>query len=83
MKTFRNLSRAQSAVFEQICINNDRSHNPATLKALVKKGLIVQTKHTQGAFSIFRYHVPTPIHMEWCEWCSKQVETEDGTDSLT
>jgi hypothetical protein len=80
MKRFRDLPKAQSFVFEQIAINNDAGHHPATLKALMKKGLIEETRERQGAFSIFRYHVPIPIHMEWCNWCSKQPGNELSDD---
>ena len=74
MKTFRNLPQAQAAVFEQIAVNNDGGHNPNTIKALLRKGLIAQTEERSGPFVTFRYYVPIPIHMEWCRWCSEQPE---------
>lgn len=83
MKTFRNLPKAQAAVFDQLCVQNDAGHNPATLKALMKKGLIVERREVHGAFSISRYDVPTTVHMEWCQWCSEQVESGNDAESST
>jgi len=71
---FRNLPDAQAQVFEQIAVNNDAGHHPATVKALLKKGLIEQTGERQGLLTVFRYHVPMPIHIEWCQWCAEQPE---------
>lgn len=78
MATFRNLSPTQSRVFEQIAINQDGGHHPATLKALLKKGLI-ESYQIRDADSLFpvritRYFVPTSTHIEWCAWCAEQLE---------
>lgn len=82
-KRFRNLSPAQERVFGQIAINLDGGHHPATLAALVRKGLIEEERQAAGGgFTIYRYFVPLPIHMEWAAWCAEnyQEETEDDTD---
>ena len=82
MKRFRNLSKAQYNVFEQICINNDAGHNERTLKALEKKGLIKckMLPLKDGGFppvEILRSYVPLEIHQEWCQWCSDNFD-DDG-----
>ena len=78
MTTFRNLSPKQSEVFEQIAVGNDAGHNPRTLDALWRKNLIERTEQSvKGTlFVVYRYHVPLPIHREWCEWCSQQEVSE-------
>ncbi len=74
-RRFRGLSKRQHEVFEQIAVNNDTGHHPATLAALERKGLIEDVGCTRKivmgcrAFSYRRYAVPTAIHIEWCYWC--------------
>ena len=74
-------SELQVAVFEQIATGMDRGHHPATLKALLEAGLIVGKTKTyasiDGDFRIVRFHVPIPIHMQWCQWCCENV-TDDA-----
>ena len=70
---FRGLTDKQSEVFEQIAINNDSGHNLRTLESLERKGLIERYAVNDGAFTIFHYCVPIPIHAEWCEWCTKTL----------
>ena len=84
MARFRNLSESQSNVFELIAINQDWGHHPRTLEALEKKGLI--TKHEGVSYGsgnsaldripmkIYRYQVPLDVHIEWCDWCSREDE---------
>lgn len=72
MRRFRGLPRRQHEVFEQVAVNNDTGHHPATLAALERKGLIVSTERTlPGRFPVVikDYAVPLPIHIEWCSWC--------------
>ena len=84
MERFRNLSETQAKAFELIAINQDGGHHPRTLEALEKKGLI--TKHEVQTYGkgnspidripmiIYRYSVPLAVHIEWCEWISKEEE---------
>lgn len=78
-KTFRNLPKTQADVFEQIAVNNDGGHHPKTVASLLKKGLIGVTREClRGSPSVVieRYFVPTPIHIEWCNWCSDQPDAD-------
>ena len=69
---------AQHAVFEQIAVGNDRCHHPATLAALLRRGLIEKVgERVIGApplqVHVPVYEVPLPLHMAWCEWCAVNV----------
>ncbi len=74
MKRFRNLTKAQEQVFEQIAINNDGGHNQRTLISLVKKGFIEPYQEEMIGCTITRYMVPLPTHMEWCKWCDNNIK---------
>jgi hypothetical protein len=77
---FLNLTKKQLAVFEQIAINKDLSHNSKTLDSLEKKGLIESYEQSlNGSIPciIKRYEVPINIHMQWCKWCSENYTEED------
>lgn len=78
MTTFLNLPPKQSEVFEQIAIGNDAGHPQTIIVPLLRKGLITEiqekTRDRFGEFSIYRYEVPLPIHMEWCAWCAQQED---------
>jgi len=77
MTRFRGLPKRQSEVFEQIAIGNDGGHHPKVLQALLDKGLIERGEQQLGGWppmTVYRYWVPIPIHMEWCEWCSEIEE---------
>lgn len=70
-------------VFEEIAIGNGDEHNPRTVDGLIAAGLVEEVgRRTLGrdAFGLITvpiYAVPTPIHMQWCKWCSEQQENED------
>lgn len=71
---FRNLNNNQSSVFEQVAIGRDGGHNYATIKALLRKGLIerlgeLQVTQSGLTVEVARYQVPLPVHLEWGEWC--------------
>lgn len=75
MGRFRNLTPAQLRVFEQVAVNQDKGHRPATLATLVAAGLIEETGEEWpgdgwGVFREMRYSVPPAIHAEWCAWCA-------------
>lgn len=82
MANFRNLSKKQLAVFEQIAINNDTGHNPNTIDSLFRRRLIESYQEGQddgtGGYYTFRFRVPLPIHAEWCEWRASQSESTNG-----
>ena len=77
MKRFRNLSKAQSDVFENICAGNDLGHSSKTLRELESKGLI----ECSGHFTI-RSRVPIAIHMEWCQWCDDNFDFDDDGNPI-
>lgn len=75
---FRNLSDKQSDVFEQIAIGNIAGHNFNTIKSLLRKQLIRRSYeyHPAEGVTFYRYEVPLPIHIEWCEWCVERTQGE-------
>ena len=77
-----NCTERQRRVFEQIAIAQDVGHHPATLAVLERKGLITSKTENgrQGSLpvTIKRYHVPLPLHMQWCAWCSENVDDDSG-----
>ena len=76
--TFNNLSDKQHQVFEQIAIGRDSGHNYNIIKGLMRKGLIKRIDHTHlvnGRY--FHYEIPSSVHVEWREWCSKQGVKND------
>lgn len=68
------LSKYQRDTFEQIAIGNDSFIRTETAKILMGKGLIERISMRRGIFSVYRYQVPIPIHMAWCEWCRQNVK---------
>lgn len=87
-KRFANLSAAQQRVFEQIAVNNDGGHHPATLKALERKGMIesyLQRWSDVFPGGITRYRCVIAWHIAWCEWCADQPDedTPPSTDTPT
>lgn len=83
------LPAKQSEAFEQIALLSDGTeYARSTLKALEKKGLIVGTdEKVYGSGSgpidripitVRRYHVPLPIHAQWCQWCADNFTEEDA-----
>jgi len=76
---FRGLPEHQAQIFEQIAVGNSCGHSPQTLKALHKKGLIefaerVLGQDALGLIIVNDPYVPIPIHIEWCGWCTKQLD---------
>lgn len=79
-KNFRDLTNAQQRVLGLIAINEDLGHNERVYRALEAKGLIVGEDENRGGFpplTVRRYHVPMPVHMEWCTWCSENFSETD------
>jgi DNA-binding HxlR family transcriptional regulator len=81
----KGMTKAQIATFERIAINqppyaSGRTLSDRTLKALLDRGLIERVSRenrdptTGWKFEWWEYHVPLPIHMRWCEWCSQQPD---------
>ena len=81
---FPGLTAAQRRVFEAIAVNDDGGHHPKTLRVLLKRRLIVAAEEEDHRswppMLITRYHVPLPIHIEWCAWCDRQGEVLEGRE---
>lgn len=76
------MTKAQIATFERVAINMPPTATMKTILALIERGLIVKTEHVIGRdalgdIAINEYHVPLPIHAQWCEWCSEQPGIDD------
>jgi hypothetical protein len=85
-KRFLGLTKALADTFEQIAVGNDAGHPPAMIQALLKKKLIEEVEEKvagalrpggPGFVVRKRYYVPTPIHIDWCAWCSTQSKPEE------
>lgn len=74
----KGMSRAQVRAFERIAINSPPNAKPETIKYLLARGKIERSpdkifgRDDFGTISIPQFHVPLPLHMQWCEWCSEQ-----------
>ena len=78
------LPKRQQDVLSLICINEDEGHHPATLQALLRRGLIEEyedrlagvTEPVLLAVRVKHYRAPIAVHIAWCAWCCTQ-ELED------
>jgi hypothetical protein len=71
------LTEPQRNVLGWIAIGQDRGHHSSTLKALEAKGLIVGHSYiltSQPPVKVTRWGLPIAVHIQWAEWCSRQVE---------
>jgi hypothetical protein len=75
-----NCSKAQRAAFERIAINDCGPFHPATINALLRKGLIWEAparligRDKLGPIFRAEYAVPPAIHYQWCAWCAQNGE---------
>lgn len=71
---------AQRVMFEQVATGvSCPSGSSRTRRALVDKGLIVRVGSRYIGNPPFQvelpeFEVPIPVHMQWCEWCSENVQ---------
>jgi hypothetical protein len=70
-------SKRQHEAFERIAMGDDTYLHPATIGALVNAGLVEMRWEKDGPYSVGRYHIATPVHMQWCQWCSENVKDEE------
>lgn len=76
---FDSLTKAQQDTLGRIAIREDTNlYHPKTIKVLLERGMIVETFKAvapvlNGRFPVHlkMYVVPLPVHIRWCEWCSK------------
>lgn len=77
---FRGVTPAQQRVLGLVAMGEDGGHPPQTLEALERKGLLVgqnQTTPGRASVRIRRYHVPLPVHAEWCAWRAEHYPDEE------
>jgi len=67
---FDALSTTQLRVLGQISVNNDEGHPKATIRTLLRKGMIEE--YEDG------YYMPIHVHVRWCQWCSENYQNEEG-----
>lgn len=73
----KGMTKAQRETFERIAINDPPRATKRTLDALKNRNLIVGTDRLLGRTAlgpIFTtdWHVPLPVHHQWCQWASEQ-----------
>lgn len=76
------LTERQRDVFGLIAIGQDGGHNPRTLAALERRGLIREWRKElagQPPVMVLRWEVPLPLHIEWARWCAEQPDEKDET----
>ena len=66
---FDELPEREREVLGFIAVNQDRGHPRTALKFLMDRELIRECEDG--------YFVPLPVHIAWCEWCSKNYKEED------
>lgn len=74
-------SRRSREVFEEIAIGNSDGHHQSTIDGLLRNGLIHRSGSKFvgiGRVKVPIYEVPTPIHIQWCQWCAEQRGKDDG-----
>jgi hypothetical protein len=75
------MTQAQMRAFEALAVGMSPGCAPKTIKALLDRGVLVQSGQQNfrdglGAYSVPIYDVPFAVHRQWCEWCSENVEDE-------
>lgn len=76
---FDALSPAQRYVLGMIATTDHNAFHPATIKALLRKGLIVQHEAERlvpglGTMTMVVYDLSPGVMAQWCEWCAKTYE---------
>ena len=68
--------RSHVQAFEMIATGQPPRCAVRTLEWLEWHGMIEKRfrigKDVSGSIMVRRYEVPTPVHMQWCEWASRQ-----------
>ena len=79
------LTKGQRHSFEAIATGQQPEMRDSVRNALLAHGLIrLEGSRYVGQFAGVPimapvYGVPTPIHMQWCDWCSENVSSEECT----
>jgi hypothetical protein len=73
----KGLPKSVRNAFERIAVGMPTGAAHPTIVKLLAAGLIVvEMKHGRdalGSYSWPEYHVPLPVHMQWCKWCSENI----------
>lgn len=74
----KGMTRAQREAFERIAIQQPHGATHKTLLALRARGLVdyndkVIGRDSLGKITVPEWFVPTAVHMQWCEWCSREI----------
>lgn len=75
----KGMSKTAIEAFENIAINLPPRASWKTLDALIAKGVIVRVpgekrRDALGTYEIPAFVVPLGVHIQWCEWCSEQIQ---------
>jgi len=76
----KGMTKPQIATFERIAIGQPPYASERTLKILLARGVIEkEIRNTSSGIGNLMiryavYHVPLPVHMQWCKWCSEQPD---------
>lgn len=76
---FASLTPKQRDALGKIAINQDGGINPSTIDVLMRRKLIYAYEEEVGGplagstMTITRYLCPMPVHVAWCEWCTKSL----------
>ena len=72
---FGGLTNAQQAVLMQQgwAPGRGKQPRPNTMTKLLDRGLVVARSVRVAGVEIAAYDVPTPVHIAWCEHCSRSI----------
>lgn len=79
----KGMTKPQIEAFEEIAIGNALPVTfRGTIRVLENRGLIERTadkilQDELGKYPLPQYQVPIPYHMQWCQWCSEQPESQE------
>lgn len=72
----KGLTKAQREAFERVATNQHPGCAWPTIDVLLKAGVIERgpddmRRDALGVYAIPRFHVPIPVHHQWCAWCAE------------
>ena len=77
-------TKRQIEIFEAIAIGQRVPQHPATINALLERGLIERDGEELicndrfGKVYAPRYSVQPHIHYQWCKWCTETMKDHDA-----
>lgn len=80
-KRFDDLTAKQEDVLGLIAMGCDHGHHPATVKSLIKRGLVIEHEvilpDPRFPIRMKVYEMPLYHHMRWCQWCADNSPLPD------